>query len=293
MAEALDATLGALLETASEDEPEATEERMEAIEETPTTDDEPALKAEEAEEAIETLEEVLPTLPGRAGTFLIPETVPCVAEAVNTVEGPCRTAIGLIAEHHTGIEVDKASLQPSWSMSSEVACCSLKRHGVLAELPPVAELDPKTAFAEDDVMDSIIEGADITPEDMSEAIGLDIMPEDMPEAIGLDIESIDEIDEADDEAIPLLSASMGPRNLARIKAFGLVQFNILSLTEKVVLIGRSEQYLDQGSQRHPLAAIELRTVHHHWLRHQSMVLMGQDGEECSNDPSLRTNLTRH
>lgn len=75
--------------------------------------------------------------------------------------------------------------------------------GVLAELPPVAELDPKTAFAEDDVMDSIIEGADITPEDMSEAIGLDIMPEDMPEAIGLDIESIDEIDEADDEATPV------------------------------------------------------------------------------------------
>jgi len=57
MAEALDATLGALLETASEDEPEPTEERMEAIEETPTTDDEPALKAEEAgwlaEETIE------------------------------------------------------------------------------------------------------------------------------------------------------------------------------------------------------------------------------------------------
>jgi len=88
--------------------------------------------------------------------------------------------------------------------------------GVLAELPPVAELDPKTAFAEDDVMDSIIEGADITPEDMSEAIGLDIMPEDMseaigldimpedmPEAIGLDIEPIDEIDETEDEATPV------------------------------------------------------------------------------------------
>ena len=68
--------------------------------------------------------------------------------------------------------------------------------GVLAELPPVAELDPTTAFAEDDVMDSIIEGADITPEDM-------------PEAIGLDIEPIDETGEAEDEATPVPSFTSG------------------------------------------------------------------------------------
>lgn len=82
--------------------------------------------------------------------------------------------------------------------------------GALTELPPlVAELDPTPAFAEDDVMDSIIEGADITPEDIPEAIELGIPPEgileaiepgitaeDIPEAIGLDIEPIDETDEA-------------------------------------------------------------------------------------------------
>ena len=51
--------------------------------------------------------------------------------------------------------------------------------GVLAELPPIAELGSITAFAEDDVMDSIIEGADIMPEDIPDAIGLDIMLEDI------------------------------------------------------------------------------------------------------------------
>jgi hypothetical protein len=83
-------------------------------EEVPTIEDEPALRAEEtgwtAEDAdltademvedseeplrladrtpvedIDELEEALPTLPGRAGTFLIPETVPCVAEAWNVI----------------------------------------------------------------------------------------------------------------------------------------------------------------------------------------------------------------
>lgn len=37
------------------------------------------------EEADEALEEALPVPPGRAGTFLIPETVPCVVEGWNVM----------------------------------------------------------------------------------------------------------------------------------------------------------------------------------------------------------------
>lgn len=61
MLEALDATLGALLETASDGELDATEERTEAMDENPTTDDDPVLKADEtgwlAEGIVETPEE--------------------------------------------------------------------------------------------------------------------------------------------------------------------------------------------------------------------------------------------
>lgn len=76
--------------------------------------------------------------------------------------------------------------------------------GVLAETPLEAELDPATAFIEDDVMDSIIEGAVIMPEDMPEAIELGITPGDILEASGLDIEPIDDgADPIEDTSTPV------------------------------------------------------------------------------------------
>lgn len=78
--------------------------------------------------------------------------------------------------------------------------------GVLAELPLATELDPTAAFVEDDVIDTIIEGADITPEDVPEVTELGITPEDILDAIGLDIEPIDEngdgTDAMEDSAAP-------------------------------------------------------------------------------------------
>lgn len=84
--------------------------------------------------------------------------------------------------------------------------------GVLAEIPLAGELDSTTAFIEDDVMDSIIEGAVIMPEDMPEAIELGITSEDILEASGLDIEPIDDAADAigdtctpvETEEVPLL-----------------------------------------------------------------------------------------
>jgi hypothetical protein len=90
----------------------AAEDRtVEIDEEAPTTDDEPAFRAEEMgwpaeeademaedsievlretdrteeEEGIEELEEALGALPGLAGTFLIPETVPLAEDGWNVI----------------------------------------------------------------------------------------------------------------------------------------------------------------------------------------------------------------